>query len=938
MHQVNYAWRLARGKAVFVGRFAEIDTLCALTDLVAVGQPAAALVVAEPGLGKTRLLAEVVRRLKFPCIQLQGYEAAQEIPLGTAGNLLRKLARAPTAGDRLEALLVGHMGAGGGLEMLRVFEIAFRCLVEIAPLVVVMDDVQWVDTQTLALFNYLLSGAGTAGVALFVLCASRPAEGPRAFAVELESLLAQECFVELSLGPLGREEGIELAVRLAPQLGRKGAEELWRRAQGSPFWVEALAGDELDTSPVQLIRARYSNLDGDAARLFALLVVAAQPLGVLDTVELLGWEEQRSRRAGIVLVNRGLAVQEGGIVHISHDLIREAASRELPDAERRRLHRRLADWFETWAGDDIQPLLRALEHRLASGLATEELGLRIARSPQRRLLGGEGLSTLGDIADAALDGDGFALRREVATLASEVGEWSVALERWATLSEGLPDRTERANAALAASAAAFRLGRVDEVHALVVRAREQIPDDPVLAIEADFRDAQALLWLENHVEKAQPIVDRAVAAAVRLVELAGGVDELGDAECGAYLKALRGKLDLAIRKADGDTVARCAELIRAGARDPTEALAAASDGVFSMLQFEGSPKLAEPRARGALEESRRLALPDLEVEATHWVGWIAHHLGRLDEASETMQQALVLATRVGAPRRFTLAILQAVAHSVEASRGDWRRSVDAIKEAIVAERDPHFRLVVRIIHVWLVGRFAAPSAGELEALLIPMEKDAQDAGCGRCLWESVLHAAEAQARIGNITAADDALVLWDATHPQPRPGPAARRAYIRALIGAHRDAMTSGPLFTRAADLAKDAGHNLMRLWIELDAALLAEVDRVKAIEALRSVAQEAESMSALSEQQLAVQGLRALGIRTWRRGPTSDTGVLSSREREIAHLVTAGATNPEIAQTLFLSRKTVERHVSHILTKLGARNRTELAALLAREREGDAG
>jgi DNA-binding NarL/FixJ family response regulator len=61
------------------------------------------------------------------------------------------------------------------------------------------------------------------------------------------------------------------------------------------------------------------------------------------------------------------------------------------------------------------------------------------------------------------------------------------------------------------------------------------------------------------------------------------------------------------------------------------------------------------------------------------------------------------------------------------------------------------------------------------------------------------------------------------------------------------------------------------------------------------------------------------------------DTGdpsanALSRRELEVARLVTEGASNPEIAAQLFLSRKTVERHVSNALAKVGARNRTELA------------
>src|SRR5438094_10482690 len=56
----------------------------------------------------------------------------------------------------------------------------------------------------------------------------------------------------------------------------------------------------------------------------------------------------------------------------------------------------------------------------------------------------------------------------------------------------------------------------------------------------------------------------------------------------------------------------------------------------------------------------------------------------------------------------------------------------------------------------------------------------------------------------------------------------------------------------------------------------------------------------------------------------------LSERERQIATLIGDGRSNPEIASRLFLSRKTVERHVSNILARTGTRNRTELARFLS--------
>ena len=95
--------------------------------------------------------------------------------------------------------------------------------------------------------------------------------------------------------------------------------------------------------------------------------------------------------------------------------------------------------------------------------------------------------------------------------------------------------------------------------------------------------------------------------------------------------------------------------------------------------------------------------------------------------------------------------------------------------------------------------------------------------------------------------------------------------------------------------------------------------------DAARAVAETAAALGSVIHQEVAEQQLRALGVRTWRR--TGGAGALTQREREVARLVAAGASNPEIAQALFLSRKTIERHVSNLLKKTRARNRTELAA-----------
>jgi DNA-binding CsgD family transcriptional regulator len=122
-------------------------------------------------------------------------------------------------------------------------------------------------------------------------------------------------------------------------------------------------------------------------------------------------------------------------------------------------------------------------------------------------------------------------------------------------------------------------------------------------------------------------------------------------------------------------------------------------------------------------------------------------------------------------------------------------------------------------------------------------------------------------------------------------------------------------------------------LWARLDLGrALAPLDREASVRAFTSAAMLAEEMGAKSQHRLAAQHLRRLGVRSWRRGPGAvEPGLpgLTPREAEVARLAAAGSSNQEIATSLVISPRTVERHITNVLTKLGLRNRTELATVV---------
>ena len=458
----------------FIGRREELDQLAKLIHRSRRERaPSAALVTGEPGSGKSRLLAEVLDRSEIRRQgRLVGFEPVQSVPFAAAGALLRQLVQVPGPGRDLERLVFGGDGQESR-DPLRIFEGTHRALASSAPMLIAIDDLQWVDHLSLGLIHYLLQAAVATRHALIVIAVARPAPIAATFGASIDVIVPAEQRVQIELGPLALEDGLSLAHALNADLGDAAAAELWRRARGSPFWLHTLILGGRTGDRSGLIQERLRNLGSDAAALLTALAIGGRPFTVDDLGRVLEWEAPRLGHAAGELTGRGLAVEAAGMLRTAHDLIREAAQPDIPAATGRRLHARFADLIEQDAGSGLQLLREALEHRVAAGSPTADLSLRMVTSPQRRLLGSEGLSILASIANGMEPGSAHqvALDEALGELAGVLGEQQLAIERWGRVGELSDDPSKQQHAEIEAARCAYRAGLRDEAHRRLDRAR-----------------------------------------------------------------------------------------------------------------------------------------------------------------------------------------------------------------------------------------------------------------------------------------------------------------------------------------------------------------------------------------------------------------------------------------------------------------------------------
>jgi DNA-binding NarL/FixJ family response regulator len=923
----------------FFGRSAEMEQLRELmTAAFRDGEPGLAMVQGEPGSGKSRLLRELSALVDNGPAQLVivGFEPERTVDLAAARELIERLRNLVPSGPIAHAAFE-LSPAVTRIEPLHVLESVHRALAQLGPVLLVVDDLHWVDDMSVALVHYVIRAAKSRQQPLVVVLASRPSAVAVSVLDSLRRVVERPRLVEIDLRPLSRDDAVRMARNLAPGLSDERATEVWQSSGGNPFWLDLLSTSEhLDADVDRIVADRLWRSGTDEAELLALLALIARPLPVEDVPRIQSAPRAQIKHAAANLDRDGLVVVKAGVMTLPHDLIREAVLRAMPVDRAHRVHERIATWLEATAGDDEQRLLEALEHRYLAGGATSELALRLVESP-RRMLGVAAFHRLASIAEHSdpTSAKGMRLREGVASLASDLGEHEEALRRWSECATSNRHTVDAGRAALRASESALELERRREAWLQWDRARACADEDLVLEVESYAQEAMLQKFLERRPDETLLAAGRALTTARRLTDHAISSDHHDERPQRALLRALHVATEASLFVGDVAEMSTLADELAATAAgfDAGVHIRALISGATAR-RFLGLNEEAEARLHHAWVEVRRRVLPQRTIEVGLAYANVLLSMGKLDEAAAVAHECHELGDRLqvfGTSRAMAVVVPQLI----ELLTGDWRRAVDGLRAAAAAESDPHYRQHAHRERATALSRLDPQGAAdEVHQAVVAALQDADVAACRRCAAEALVRCAEALARIGEVSHARE-LVPRALISPADVFNTFWRHRAEAAILAASGEVEESVELVKEIVASAQRQALYVEAVWAQIDlGAMLVQLDRPAAVDLFRAAGAGAERMGVITQQAMAEQMLRALGVRTWRRhaAPVSSDSLagLSDREREIAQLVGQGRTNPEIASTTFLSRKTVERHVSNVFAKLGVRNRAELAALIS--------
>ncbi len=939
-------WPAVQGTRPLVGRDSEVERLEALLDGLEADAPALlAQVSGEPGIGKSRLLAEVSERADdrgWLTLTGRAAEFEADLPFGVVvdalDDYLGSLGTDLTdeLGDDALAELssafpaLGHSGAPADRPQLhRAVRLLLERLAARQPLVIILDDVHWADPASVELLEYLLSRPP---VGRLLLCVGlRPAAGSERLAPALGRAARDQGLEPFELGPLTAAQARTL---LDGQVEGAAVEELLADSGGNPFYLLQLARSAGATPRAAAVGVRRADVPPSVTAALEEELRALRPADrlLLDAAAVSGDPVEADLAAAVAEVDEGPALEALDSL-VSLDLLRAT---DVPRRFRFRhpIVRRAVYESSTAAW-------RAAAH----GRAAHALGRRGVPAGMRAH----------HVERSAAQGDPEAVALLAKAAGAALHSAPAAAARWYESALAIAPSEQRLELLIGRGRALGAAGRLPEAREVLEEVLRELPDDAFALTAGVVAAAAQIEYLLGRQGKARTLLAQTLSSLPDTRSREGVMLKLAlssDLFFSGDFAGMRGWAEEAAgdaRELD-DPGLEAAAIARLGGAD------------YMVGRTPQAVELCEKASRlyGTIGDHETLA----HLDSLAWFGWTEGFLERFESADAHLGRALSVAREHG--HEHLVPLIRAGMAYAALSRGrlaEGRVQLEGATEGARLHRNDQFLAWTLALASW-----AAQLRGETQAA-VDLGAEAVEVAAGRRDVVTVLaHAwhAEALLETGDSRRARDALLgaaagaelplierpykpRWyemlvraelaggdvDAAEEWARRGEAAEagmglgvregdslrgraavclaRGRAGEAAGVAREAM--------AASSGAGAALDAERARTLLGRALMADGD---ADQGERELRQAATALEALGARGLHGHALTELG--------QDDEGdhalsTLSRREREVAELVSGGQSNRDVATVLVISERTVERHMENIFRKLDVRSRAAVAA-----------
>jgi DNA-binding CsgD family transcriptional regulator/tetratricopeptide (TPR) repeat protein len=950
--------------SVMVGRDQELDRLRRVVAAVNRAEPAFVVIEGEPGVGKTRLAEELTSTLGSALL-LTGHGMALpsgELPFGVMSEVLRDLVRTVGAtairsllADETHALAgllpaLAEGGAGvGRVDRVAVFGATAELLQRLADdrlVVVFVDDLQWVDDESLDVFEYV--GRVAHDCRLMLLTTVRIGDGPEdRFAgrsAELHRLPRREVVT------LGRLSGAEVAEQvrnlLGPGVDDATVQQICHLSDGVPFFAEELAASGMADEPGlppsvrRLVLARLPELGADARAVLDATTVGEAHCEHRLLARVTEMAPARFQAATAEAIGAGVLelTEDGRIYRFRHALLRGTLEQELHPS--RRIH-----WHQKWArtlAETHAPLSAAEaaiavaqhwhaagdpEETLTSGIAAARASARLAAPRQEAEFWQRAFALWPDDredVDGVSKGEAAVRLMNAREVASQFGE---ALDWFqATLDAGVDDDALELCLQINVQYFSNLLGTPVRPFVTTDTVGDLIEQLASAGCSWPAMDAIESLWHlfpESHAQ----LFDRVDGLLDEMSH------ELGDDEAvcvvlyqRAWFALENGRADEALRHLED-------EMRLARAISPQYLYYAEAD-VMCVLLAQGRATEVIDVGTAALAVAAPEAAPHLWSRLALLQGRALLALGRHDEVRDLLDRARH-STVPDLLDGFNLGPLQM---RLDARLGNLPAATRILESfAAVSGSARSEAMIWSLSWHWFGYPDLAFASGDLSLLdaLRPVLGEPWLVRQSDWSCELVLNALRAVAcpLRGYPGPADQALELAEVCDRLHRHGDLGRAWSLEVVALRGRAAGTdSSNDWAAAVEAWTQIGYRFDEAVcrLRLGEALLRDGHRERAAEQLADALSFAHALDAKPLISAIRHTARLARVRLAGDTSTSRNGSapLTERETEVLALVARGHTDVQIAEVLSISPKTASVHVSRIIAKLGAANRTEATAL----------